>query len=156
AILRVQRATRQLQQREALLAEARGELERAQRPGEGRYTGQTIAGFRLGDVVGRGGMGEVYRAEREATKELYAVKLLHPTALSDPEQVKRFVREAEIARTVVSPYVARVVDAGLSPSGLPFVAMELLSGHDLAWHLRKSGKFALSKVTELVDHASRA
>jgi eukaryotic-like serine/threonine-protein kinase len=156
AIARVERATRQIQQRDALLVEARGELDRAQRPGEGRYTGQTLAGYLLGEVVGRGGMGEVYRAENQETGELAAIKLLHPTILSDPDQVKRFVREAEIAEKVASPHVARVLRAGLSPSGLPYVAMELLSGHDLAWHLRKSTRLPLARVTELVDHAALA
>ncbi len=156
AIARVERATRQIQQRDALLVEARGELDRAQRPGEGRYTGETLGGFTLGEVVGRGGMGEVYRAEDADTGALAAVKLLHPNILSDPDQVKRFVREAEIAAKVDSPYVARVLKAGLSTSGLPYVAMELLDGHDLAWHLRKSTRLPLTKVAELIDHASRA
>ncbi len=156
AIARVERATRQIQQRDALLVEARGELDRAQRPGEGRYSGQTLAGYVLGEVVGRGGMGEVYRAENPETGELAAVKLMHPTILSDAEQVKRFVREAEIAEKVASPYVARVLRAGLSPSGLPYVAMELLDGHDLAWHLRKSTRMPLGKVAKLVEHAALA
>jgi eukaryotic-like serine/threonine-protein kinase len=156
AIARVERATRQIQQRDALLVEARGELDRAQRPGEGRYSGQILAGYTLGEVVGRGGMGEVYRAENAETGELAAVKLLHPTILSDPEQVKRFVREAEIAEKVDSPFVARVLRAGLSPSGLPYVAMELLQGHDLAWHLRKATRLPLGRVTELVDHTAQA
>jgi serine/threonine-protein kinase len=156
AIQRVERATRQIQQRDALLAEARGELERAQVPGEGRYTGQVLAGYTLGEIVGRGGMGEVYRAENAVTGEVAAVKLLHPMVLSEPDQVKRFVREAEMAARVSSPYVARVLSSGLSPAGLPYVAMELLTGHDLAWHLRKSSRLPLSKVTEMVDHACRA
>ncbi len=156
AIARVERATRQIQQRDALLVEARGELDRAQRPGEGRYTGETLAGYTLGEVVGRGGMGEVYRAENLETGALAAVKLLHPMILSDADQVKRFVREAEIAEKVASPFVARVLQAGLSPSGLPYVAMELLLGHDLAWHLRKSTRLPLGRVAELVEHAAKA
>jgi serine/threonine-protein kinase len=100
-------------------------------------------------------MGEVYRAQKRSG-EVAAVKLLHPTILSDPEQVKRFVREAEIATKVVSPHVARVLESGMGPSGQPYVAMELLTGRDLAWHLRKSGRLPLSKVVELVAHTSRA
>jgi hypothetical protein len=158
AIARVDRANRQIWQKEALLAEARIELDRALRPGEGRYSGQTVDGWRLGDLLGRGGMGEVYRAERDAEQEveLAAIKLLHPIILSDPAQVKRFEREAELAQKVASPYVARVRGRGVGPGGLPYVSMELLFGHDLAWHLRQKQRLRLSAVVELIDHAAQA
>jgi len=156
ALGRVERANRQLVQREALLAEARGELARALQPGEGRYSGELVLGYRLGEVVGRGGMGEVYRAQHEETGQLAAFKLLHPFVLSDPAMVKRFEREAEIAAKVSSPYVARILESGLTPSGLPFVTMEYLEGHDLAWHLRKLGRLRPPAVAELVEHAAKA
>ncbi|HSQ65625.1 MAG TPA: serine/threonine-protein kinase [Polyangiaceae bacterium] len=159
AIARVDRANRQIWQKEALLAEARIELDRALRPGEGRYTGQAVDGWMLGELLGRGGMGEVYRAERQAkdaTVELAAIKLLHPIILSEPAAVKRFEREAELAQRVTSPHVARVRGRGVGPSGLPYVSMELLVGHDLAWHLRQTQRLRLSAVVELVDHAAKA
>lgn len=156
ALGRVERANRQLVQREALLAEARGELARALQPGEGRYSGELVLGYRLGEVVGRGGMGEVYRAQHEESGQLAAFKLLHPFVLSDPAMVKRFEREAEIAARVDSPHVARILESGLTPSGLPFVTMEFLEGHDLAWHLRKLGRLRPPAVAELVDHAAKA
>ena len=161
AIARVERANRQIWQKEALLAEARIELDRALRPGEGRYTGQTVDGWQLGELLGRGGMGEVYRAEREPrgeheAGELAAIKLMHPIILSDPAQVKRFEREAELAQKVVSPYVARVRGSGVGPGGLPYVTMELLFGHDLAWHLRQKQRLGLSAVVELVQHGAEA
>ncbi len=154
AIARVERANRQIFQKEALLAEARIELDRALRPGEGRYTEQVVDGWKLGELLGRGGMGEVYRAERGS--ELAAIKLLHPIILSDPSHVKRFEREAELARKVKSPYVARVVGTGTGPGGVPYVAMELLLGKDLAWHLRQTPRLRLSGVVELVDHGAKA
>jgi len=159
AIARVDRANRQIWQKEALLAEARIELDRALRPGEGRYTGQAVDGWKLGELLGRGGMGEVYRAERQAkdaTVELGAIKLLHPIILSEPAAVKRFEREAELAQRVTSPHVARVRGRGVGPGGLPYVSMELLVGHDLAWHLRQTQRLRLSAVVELVDHAAKA
>jgi serine/threonine-protein kinase len=158
AIARVERANRQIFQKEAQLAEARIDLDRALRPGEGRYTDQIIDGWRLGDVLGRGGMGEVYRATRGEgdAVERAAIKLLHPIILSDPSHVKRFAREAELARKVASPYVARVIGTGNGPAGVPYVAMELLTGRDLAWHLRQTPRMKLSAVTELVTHGARA
>jgi hypothetical protein len=154
AIARVERANRQIMQKEALLDEARIELDRALRPGEGRYTDQVLAGWKLGALLGRGGMGEVYRATRN--DEVAAIKLLHPIILGDPAHVKRFEREAELARKVVSPYVARVIASGAGPSGIPYVAMELLGGKDLAWHLRQKQRFKVQAVTELVDHGAKA
>jgi serine/threonine-protein kinase len=99
-------------------------------------------------------MGEVYRASRG--DELAAIKLLHPVILADPAHVKRFEREAELARKVTSPHVARVIETGAGPSGVPFVAMELLVGKDLAWHLRQKPRLKLSEVAVLVAHAARA
>ena len=154
AIDRMHRANRQVVQRDALLAEARGELDRALRPGEGRHTAQVIGGYTLAEVLGRGGMGEVYRGENAVTGEVAAVKLLHPDILADPDHVRRFAREAELAGQVDSPYVARVLGSGLSP--LPFVAMELLVGRDLAALLRKTPRLSVGQVAEVVDHAARA
>jgi serine/threonine-protein kinase len=155
AIERVNRANLKIREGEALLAEVRGDLDRALRPGEGRYTGAVVAGYLLGEIVGRGGMGEVYRGENDK-KHVAAVKLLHPYKLADEESLARFEREAELARRVTSPYVARILDSGTTTEGLPFVAMELLVGRDLAWHLRQTPRFTTRQVIELVDHASRA
>jgi serine/threonine-protein kinase len=153
AIERVRRANFQIDEREAQLFEARGELDRALRPGEGRYSGSVVGGYGLGDIIGRGGMGEVYMGTSE-DGAVAAVKLLYPNVLVDPVNTERFMREAEIAERVSSPHVTKVVGSGLSP--LPYVAMELLTGHDLAWHLRKEPRMRLSKVAELVSQASRA
>ncbi len=98
AIDKMNRANRQVHQRDALLAEARGELDRALRSGEGRHSGSEIGSFVLGNVLGRGGMGEVYRAENVHTGEVAAVKLLHPNVLGDRDHVKRFEREAKLAK----------------------------------------------------------
>ncbi len=162
AIARVERANRQIFQKEAQLAEARNDLDRALRPGEGRYTDRVIDGWKLGDVLGRGGMGEVYRATREHEDgddleiSRAAIKLLHPIILADPSHVKRFEREAELARKVTSPYVARVVGTGNGPAGVPYVAMELLTGKDLAWHLRQTPRMKIGQTIELVRHTARA
>ena len=154
ALARAEKANRQIFQKEALLAEARIELDRALRPGEGRYTDQLVDGWRLAELLGRGGMGEVYRASRG--QDFGAIKLLHPVILSDPSHVKRFEREAELARKVDSPHVARVIGTGTGPGGVPYVAMELLSGKDLAWHLRQKQRLRLSAVVELVGHGAKA
>src|SRR6185295_9433202 len=95
AMTQLESAARSVAQRDALLAEARAELDRALKVGgPGRFTEQVVGGFKLGMLIGRGGMGEVYEAEGIASvRGDAAVKLLHPGTLSDPTHVARFVRE---------------------------------------------------------------
>ena len=154
AIDRVNRATVQIQQRDAMLDEARGELARAMRPGEGRYTGQLLDEYKVGELIGRGAMGEVYKGiDRMRTP--VAIKLLHPEMLEDPARVQRFIREAEAASAVNSPHVPRIFGSG-SVGENPYLVMELLDGHDLGWHLRRTGKLELELVVDMCEQVARA
>jgi serine/threonine-protein kinase len=156
ALERARERERELRMREAQLMEAKGELDRALRQGEGRLTGQLIGRFRLGDLLGRGGMGEVYAATDEADGKVVAVKMLHPAMLEDPANVQRFLREARATAAVPSEHVARVMEVGTLQSGVPFIVMELLEGHDLAFYLRRTPQLSLRQVVELVEHTARA
>ncbi|MBK8939270.1 MAG: serine/threonine protein kinase [Polyangiaceae bacterium] len=171
AVEKAQQGEQLLRQREAQLLEAKGELDRALRPGEGRLTGEVLDRYRLGHLLGRGGMGEVYAAEivessptsqlrpvvpREGAPGHVAVKLLHPNMLADPSNVQRFLREARAAAAVPCEHVAQVLSVGNAPNGVPFIVMELLEGHDLAFYLRRAAQLPLRQVVELVEHTSRA
>ncbi len=145
-----------LKQREAQLREAQGELDRALRPGEGRLSGKQIERFKLGDLLGRGGMGEVYAAEDGATKERVAIKLLHPNMLEDANNVERFLREARAVGSVPSEHVPKLIEVGTTQGGVPFIVMELLEGHDLAFYLRRTPQLPLLQVVEMVEHTARA
>jgi serine/threonine-protein kinase len=101
-------------------------------------------------------MGEVYAAEHRDSLAKVAIKLLHPAMLEDPTNIERFAREAAAASAVPSEHVARVLLVGHTRDGLPFMVMELLHGHDLAWHLRKTPQLPLDQVVEMVDHTARA
>jgi tetratricopeptide (TPR) repeat protein/predicted Ser/Thr protein kinase len=84
--------------------------------------------YRLMEVVGRGGMGAVYRAERadgEVTQQV-AVKLLPPGA-ADPQR-ERFLQERQILAALAHPNIARMMDAGHLDNGQPFLAMEYVDG----------------------------
>jgi hypothetical protein len=151
AIDRLEKAVRQVSQREALLAEARAELDRALRVGgPGRYTDQVVGSYRLGMLIGRGGMGEVYEATNVHDGGEAAVKLLHPGALQDPQQVKRFLRETEAAAKLESAHVVSVLEVGTTAGEIPFLAMERLRGFDLAHHLRRKRKLSLAQVVAMV------
>ena len=156
AIERVHRVGMEMRQRDAQLAEARRELDKALRPGDGRHSGETVGAYKLGQLVGRGGMGEVYRGIHVSNGKVAAVKLLHPYLLDNPDHVRRFLREAEVTAAVRNEHVVEVLELGETKEGSPFLAMELLEGHDLGWHLRKVGKLGLPAVIELVDQLAGA
>jgi serine/threonine-protein kinase len=153
AVDELARATRVTSQREALMAELRADLERALRiGGPGRYTDQTVGSFKLGIVLGRGAMGEVYEAVHEQTKEPAAVKLLRRELLQDATTVARFLREAKASGALASPYVVRVLEASPEDATLPYLAMERLHGATLAELLRRESKLTAPTLRELAHH----
>ncbi len=158
AIKRAHEAARLAAQRQAQLDEANINLDRALRLGagvEGRYSGALAGEFRLAAVIGRGAMGEVYAAEHVSTGERAAIKLLSSAGLESPALLERFLREGEIARRFAAPNIVRVLDVGATDEGAPFIAMELLIGNDLAFHLRQKKQLDLPAVAELVEQVSR-
>jgi serine/threonine-protein kinase len=152
AMGKLEQAVRGNAQRDALLAEARAELDRALKiGGPGRFTDQVVGSFRLGVLIGRGGIGEVYEALAVADRREAAVKLLHPGTLAEPVHVQRFLREAQIASRLDCPHVVRVLEVGTTASEIPFLAMERLRGFDLADQLRRQRRLALPQTKVLVD-----
>jgi len=152
AMGKLEQAVRGNAQRDALLAEARAELDRALRiGGPGRFTDQIIGSFRLGVLIGRGGMGEVYEAHAVTDRREAAVKLLSPGTLREPIAVQRFLREAQTASRLDCPHVVRVLEVGTTTGEIPFLAMERLRGHDLAHRLRSQRRLELPDTKHLVD-----
>ena len=150
AMQRLEQAVRSVAQRDALLAEARAELDRALKiGGPGRFTDQTVGSYQLGVLIGRGGMGEVYEAHALGDDHEAAVKLLHAGTLADPTHVARFIREAETASRLASPNVVRVLEVGTTAGEVPFLAMERLRGVDLAQQLRRARRLDLSEASVL-------
>ncbi len=147
AVGELERAVRVAAHREALLLEAREELERALRQGRGRFSDQTIGGYHLGQLLGRGAMGEVYEADGPGGK--VAIKLLSQASLSNPNHVLRFLRELRTAANVRSPHIVEVLDIGENP--VPYLVMERLEGETLAEMMRtRSRPLAPNDVVELV------
>jgi len=154
-VSRLEQAVRGVAQREALLAEARAELDRALKVGgPGRFTDQQVGSFRLGLLIGRGGMGEVYEA-RAADGTEAAVKLLHAGTLADRTSVARFVREADTASRLDTPFVVRVLEVGTTGGDVPYLAMERLRGHDLAHQLRRQRRLKLQDALIVADHVAQ-
>src|ERR1700756_1071336 len=118
--------------------------------GGGRFTpGQIIADrYRIVALAGRGGMGEVYRAEDLKLSQLVAIKFLPATLSQDAGALARFHSEVRIARQVSHPNVCRVFDIG-DADGIPFLTMEYVDGEDLASLVRRIGRLSSDKAVEI-------
>lgn len=150
----LERARVRIAQQNALLHEARAHFDRAFAGArEGRYSGQTIEGFRLGDVLGRGAMGEVYEALTEDEGPA-VVKVMHALRAESEEDVQRFLREAEVTRALDTERVPAVLGWGQAADGAPFLAMERLRGSDLAAILRERGALPIADIDALVKHVA--
>jgi len=143
-------AIRTASHREALFIEARRDLENAlQAGGLGRFTDQTLGSYKLGAVLARGGMGEVYEAVNVKDGTPAAVKMLLPEVLSRTDFVRRFLREVRIAASLDSPHVVKVLEVGDESAPLPYLAMERLDGEDLAQILRRKERLTPAETIDL-------
>jgi serine/threonine-protein kinase len=156
------REVRRSAQREALVLEVRQALDGALKVGgPGRFSEQTLGSFRLGTVIGRGGMGEIYDAVHVQTNEPAAVKLLNLGALANAGTLRRFLREAHIVAGLASHHVVKVLEiADPASTPVPYIAMERLVGVDLAQFLRERRLLSLAEcddlVTQIADGAAAA
>jgi predicted Ser/Thr protein kinase len=117
---------------------------------EGRFIpGTLVAGrYRVIGLLGRGGMGEVYRATDLALAQSVALKILPEEAAANEQLLERFHNEVRIARQVSHPNVCRVYDIG-EADGLPFISMEYVDGEDLASLLQRIGRLPSDKAIEI-------
>src|SRR5580698_11045632 len=116
---------------------------------EGRFIAGTLLGgrYRIIGLLGRGGMGEVYRATDMMLGQSVALKFLPVEASSNPRLLERFHGEVRVARQVSHPNVCRVYDIG-EIEGMPFISMEYVDGEDLASLLLRIGRLPSDKALE--------
>ena len=147
AVAELERAVRVVAQREAVLQEAREALDRALQPGRGRFSDQSMGGYQLGALIGRGAIGEVYEAIDGAGQRV-AIKLLSQASLGNPDHVERFMRELRTASVIDAPNVVRVLEIGERP--VPHLVMERLEGQDLAQIMRGQRGLPPEQAIDLV------
>jgi serine/threonine protein kinase len=87
--------------------------------------GSLVAGYRIEELISRGGMGLVYRATDSTTNRVYALKVLAPELVGDEEFRQRFTREMRIAASLRHPNVVAIHDAD-EYEGVLFLAMDLI------------------------------
>ena len=108
--------------------------------------------FRIRELLGRGGMGEVWAATGVADDQPVAVKVLLEKAARKPDLVKRFEREARIAKAVKSPYVCELLDSGKSASGELFLILELLRGESMGERLKRETDMGFSDLSPVIEN----
>jgi serine/threonine-protein kinase len=113
--------------------------------------------YRLLEPLGRGGMASVFKAERDG--EVCALKRPLYAYLDEPEFLERFLREADIGRTLHHPNVIRILERG-EVEGVPYLAMELLPGETLQARIERQGALppreaaaVVVQIAEALDYA---
>jgi WD40 repeat protein/tRNA A-37 threonylcarbamoyl transferase component Bud32 len=96
-----------------------------------------VPGFEIVTVLGRGGMGVVYKARQPALKRFVALKMMLPGGPANAEERQRFRREAEAAARLQHPNVVQVFEVG-EAAGVPYAALEFVDGGSLADRLRQA------------------
>jgi serine/threonine protein kinase len=115
------------------------------------YIGKTIAEkYFVNGLLGRGGMGQVYKATHLTLDRPVALKMLARSFLSDPDMVKRFHREARAASKLNHPNCINILDFGQAEDGTLFIAMEFLAGRSLEKVLADEFPLGEARVVRIV------
>jgi serine/threonine protein kinase len=113
-------------------------------------TGQIVAErYQLIKLLGRGGMGVVWRARHIRDDTAVALKLLSGSPADVPSLTERFMREARIASSLTSPHIVRVLAFGID-AAIPYMAMELLEGESLAARLQRIHRLSPAETARIM------
>jgi eukaryotic-like serine/threonine-protein kinase len=120
--------------------------------------GRTIAGkYAVRDVIAKGGMGVIYRAEQMGLGRIVALKMLHTSRERDAMFEQRFSLEAATLAKLKHPNTVTVFDYGFSePEAMYFMAMEYVEGNNLARIVKTEGALAPSRALKIIYECSRA
>jgi serine/threonine protein kinase len=114
-----------------------------------------IAGYRIEEVAGRGGMGVVYKAQHIHLGRTVALKLLNPELAASEEFRERFIREARAAAELEHPNIVPVYDAG-EVEGRLYLAMKFIEGSDLAEMIEQDGRLSVERTMPLMEQLASA
>ncbi|NOR22597.1 MAG: protein kinase [Candidatus Aminicenantes bacterium] len=116
-------------------------------PKEELTTGSVFAGrYQIIEVLGKGGMGKVYRAIDKKLNEEVALKLVKPEIASDKKTLERFSNELKIARKIAHKNVGRMYEL-MEEKGTHFITMEYVPGEDLKSFIKRAGPLSAGKTT---------
>jgi hypothetical protein len=106
--------------------------------------------YRIEQLLGRGGMGAVYRARDMRLERLVALKVVRAELLNDPEARRRFRREAQIVARLQHPSIVSVYDYGTFVDGGAYLVMELVRGEDLRRVLQREGRLDPARAVRIL------
>jgi hypothetical protein len=106
--------------------------------------------YRIEQLLGRGGMGAVYRARDVRLDRLVALKVVRADLLGDPEARRRFRREAQIVARLQHPSIVAVYDYGTFADGGAYLVMELVRGEDLRHMLQREGRLEAAEAMQIL------
>jgi serine/threonine-protein kinase len=98
--------------------------------------GDKVGKYSIIRVLGQGGMGCVFEAVHGKLEQRVAIKVLRPESATDQDDVLRFEREARLASQLRTRHAVRIFDVDVTPSGLPYMVMELVDGRDVSEEVR--------------------
>ncbi len=107
-------------------------------------------------ILSQGGMGVIYKARHVMTDAKLAVKTLHVHLAHEEKHLLRFKQEASAASGLKHPHLVVVHDFGLTPSGVPFLVMDLIEGTNLQEQILNYGPLSLSRFCDIFIQASDA
>lgn len=107
-------------------------------------------------VLGKGGMGVVYRARHQVIDKLIAIKILLPNFASDPEVTERFVTEARSASAIGNAHIVDITDFGELPDGCTYFVMEYLDGKPLGRVIREQAPLTEARIVRIGQQIARA
>jgi tRNA A-37 threonylcarbamoyl transferase component Bud32 len=126
------------------------------RPFGQQYTGSHIGPYAVREIIGRGGMGEVYRGEHTALNRRVAIKLLSHSQTDNPEFRGRFEREARIVAALRHPNIVTVYDFG-TIEGTSYMVMEYIDGQELKEYVAANGgKLSLQEMLPIIRELASA
>ena len=111
--------------------------------------GTELRGYRVEALIGRGGMGAVYRATDTALGRTVALKVLAEPIAADRAARQRFLAESRLAASLDHPHIVPIYEAG-EADGVPFMAMRFVGGTDLATILEREGPLEPGRVVRLL------
>src|SRR5262249_29030822 len=106
--------------------------------------------YTLGEKLGEGGMGVVFRAEHQMLKRPTAIKVLPPQSAGE-QNLRRFEREAQMTARLANPHTCSIYDYGRTPEGAFYYVMEFLDGVDLERLVRESGPLPPGRVVHILE-----
>jgi serine/threonine-protein kinase len=112
--------------------------------------GTEIGAYRILDLLGTGGMGQVFLAEHKKLGRRVALKLLLPEFAGNREVISRFFHEAKAVNQINHQHIVEIVDFVEDPGGFNYFIMELLDGRDLSQSREHDGPFSLERTVSII------